>query len=77
MSSLLTIVYACWNVYLRTNFERGIIRNILAYRAGVILASECLVFSWRKLWPPSLTLMAVEGWREKEIFSKGVVDGQK
>ena len=38
---------------------------------------ECLVFSQRKLWPPSLILMATEGWGEKEICTKWAVDGQK
>lgn len=26
---------------------------MLAYRAGIILASECSIFSWQKLWLPS------------------------
>ena len=43
----------------------------------VILASEYSVISKQKLWPPSLILMAAEGWREKQICTKGVVDGQK
>ena len=46
---------------------------LLACTAGVILASGCSVFSW----PPSLILMAEEGWGEKEIRTKGVIDGQK
>ena len=37
------------------------------------LASGCSVFSW----PPSLILMAEEGWGEKEICTKGVINGQK
>lgn len=37
------------------------------------LANGCSVFSW----PPSLILMAEEGWGEKEICTKGVIDGQK
>ena len=28
-----------------------------------------------KLWPPSLILMAAEGWREKEICTKGAIKG--
>ena len=49
------------------NTRKGIVanhRNIcviyqaIAYRAGVVLERECLVFSQRKLWPPSLILMA-------------------
>ena len=43
----------------------------LTCRAGVILASECLVFSKRKLWPPSLILTAAEGWGEQEHFTEG------
>ena len=41
---------------------------ILACKAGVILAGECLVFSLQKLWPPSLILWqrkAGEGRRSK------------
>ena len=30
----------------------------------------------RQLWPPSLILMAVVSWGEKEIFTKGVGDDQ-
>ena len=37
------------------------------------LASGCSVFSW----PPSLILMAEEGWGEKEICTRGVINGQK
>ena len=33
----------------------------IACRAGVILVRECSVFSQRKLWPPSLILMATGG----------------
>ena len=49
----------------------------LACRAGLILASKCAVFSWRKLRPPSVILMRAEGWGEKEFCTKGVVDSQK
>ena len=38
---------------------------MVACRAGVILASECSVISLRVLWPPSLILMAAEGWGGK------------
>ena len=31
---------------------------LIAFRAGVILASECSVFSQRQLWPSSLILIA-------------------
>ena len=41
----------------------------IACRAGVVLASDCSVFSSRKLWWPSLILMAAEGWREKKKFA--------
>ena len=51
--------------------------RFVACRAGVILMRECSVFSWPKLWPPYLILMAVEGWWEKEICTKGAVDSQK
>ena len=49
----------------------------LACRAGLILASKCAVFSWRKLRPPSVILMRAEGWGEKEFCTKGVVDRNK
>ena len=38
---------------------------------------ECSVFSQRKSWPRSLMLTVAEGQREKEICTKGAVDGQK
>ena len=41
----------------------------------VVLASECSVFSKRKLWRSPLILMAAEGWGEKEICTKGAVGG--
>ena len=34
---------------------------LIAFRAGVILASECSVFSQRQLWPSSLILIAAIG----------------
>ena len=40
------------------------------------MASEYSVFFQRQLWPPSLILMAVVSWGEKEIFTKGVSDDQ-
>ena len=40
---------------------------------SAILSSECSVFSW----PPTFFLIAAEGWGEKEICTKGAVDGQK
>ena len=52
-------------------------RLLLVCRAGVILASKCSVFYLRKLWPPSLIVTVAEGWGEKEISTKGAVDGQK
>ena len=42
-------------------------KSWLACRAAIIFASECSVFSQRKLWSPSFVLMAAEGWGEKEI----------
>ena len=39
---------------------------LIAFRASVILASECSVFSQRQLWPPSLILMAAIGWRREK-----------
>ena len=50
--------------------------STVACGADVILASECSLFSQQKLWPPSSILMAAEGWEEKEISTKGAVDGQ-
>ena len=38
------------------------------------MASEYSVFFQRQLWPPSLILMVVVSWGEKEIFTKGVSD---
>ena len=34
------------------------------------------MLSYRELWPPSLILMAAEGWGEKESSAKGPVDSQ-
>ena len=50
-------------------------------RLAVILAwrgfgEGVLSIFLRKLWPPLFILVAVEGWGEKEIYTKGVVDGQ-
>ena len=42
-----------------------------------VLASKCSVFFLRKLWPLSLIVTAAEGREEKEISTKGAVDGQK
>ena len=55
-------------------------RNVncyLACRVGIILASECSVFSSKKLCLPALILMTAEGWGKKEIFTKGEVDSKK
>ena len=38
---------------------------------------ECSVFSQRKSWPRSFMLTVAENQREKEISTKGAVDGQK
>ena len=43
----------------------------LACRAGLILASKCAVFSWRKLRPPSVILMRAEGWERKNFVPRG------
>ena len=45
--------------------------SLFVCKPGVILVSECSVFSQRKLWPPSLILKAAEGWGEKEGCTKG------
>ena len=58
--------------FLQTNLRI----STVACGADVILATECSLFSKQKLWPPSLILMAAEGWEEKEISIKGAVDGQ-
>ena len=58
--------------FLQTNLRI----STVACGADVILASECSLFSKQKLWPPSLILMAAVGWEEKEISTKGAVDGQ-
>ena len=62
-------------IYLFSMIKKG--KLLLASRAGIILASKCSVFCQRKLWPPSLIVMAAEGWGEREIVTKGAVDGQK
>ena len=56
---------------------RACLQAKLAGKVGVILASECSIYSSRKLWPPSLILLAGEGRGEKEICTRGVVVGQK
>ena len=58
--------------FLQTNLRI----STVACGTDVILASECSLFSQQKLWPPSLILMAAEGWEEKDISTKGAVDGQ-
>ena len=40
------------------NLSTAEIEAEIASRASVVLASECLAFSKRKLWRPSLILMA-------------------
>ena len=44
---------------------------------GVVLASEYLIFSSRKLWPPPSILITEEVWGEKEIRTKGMSGGKK
>ena len=42
--------------------SRGVTRIWIPMQTYVILASEYSVISYQKLWPPSLILMAAEGW---------------
>ena len=78
---LLGISCCSWSLCLQRKQQFNLLQTNLgistvACGADVILASECSLFSQQKLWPPSSILMAAEGWEEKEISTKGVVDGQ-
>ena len=78
---LLGISCCSWSLCLQRKQQVNLLQTNLgistvACGADVILASDCSLFSQQKLWPPSSILMAAEGWEEKEISTKGVVDGQ-
>ena len=48
--------------------------RVLPSRADVIPASECSVFSQRKIGPSSLILLKAGGWGGKEICTEGASD---
>ena len=78
---LLGISCCSWSLCLQRKQQVNLLQTNLgistvACGADVILASECSLFSQQKLWQPSSILMAAEGWEEKEISTKGAVDGQ-
>ena len=51
--------------------------RLIAFRTGVILASQSSVFSWWKLQLPSLILTAAEDWGEKKFWTNVMSKGQK